>query len=279
MTQRDARSADTSSSANWRPIGRISTITSRFEQTFGTFKHKWHSSGAWMKKPELPMPVLHQKSLDDELEKNNHSMNTWNKEVTQQLQPSNIEISCLQAEASNLRDSVGSNESTENRNAENLRSLRGQIIPWVVQAFGSRPRLNDWIWNNAYSIWMKWRESFVVQLELSSRRSASNRCRIWEKVPSVISAGRKHCAQPSQQHPYYYKVNQPQEPHSVVSAGRDLVPTNLQHSGPLSLMFSPHTFPKVPSVSSPSIAFGSSEMKNPNELSSIIRELEDELRE
>ena len=44
----------------------------------------------------------------------NNSMHTRNKELTQQLQTSNIEIGRLQAEASDLRNSVGRSRSTEN---------------------------------------------------------------------------------------------------------------------------------------------------------------------
>ena len=107
-----------------------------------------------MRKPALRLPVLHQKLVAYVLEKNTSSptsrrfnieirsyrdscknlrqenarinalvnqihiakgsMHTKNNELTQQLQTSNIEIGRLQAEASDLRNSVGRSQSTEN---------------------------------------------------------------------------------------------------------------------------------------------------------------------
>ena len=54
-------------------------------------------------------------------------MNTRNHELAQQLQTSNLKLSGLQTEVSYLRTSVERNQSTEHRDAENLRNLRGEV--------------------------------------------------------------------------------------------------------------------------------------------------------
>ena len=112
----------------------------------------------FMKRPEMRMPVLHQKFLVYKLEKFNwppetrqweiqgqwlplhqendrinalmnqiqithSSVNTKNQELAQQVQTSNLELSRLQIEVSYLRTSVARNPSTERRDAENLRQL------------------------------------------------------------------------------------------------------------------------------------------------------------
>ena len=56
----------------------------------------------------------------------NDSMHTGNQELTQQVRTFNLEISHLQAEAVELRNSVGRSQSTDNRDAENLRCLKGR---------------------------------------------------------------------------------------------------------------------------------------------------------
>ena len=86
---------------------------------------------------------LHQENtlintLMNKIQITNSSMNTRIQDLTQQLQ----QLSRLQAGVSYLRTSVERNQSTENRDAENLRNCRKKILPELGIIFGSWPRLN-----------------------------------------------------------------------------------------------------------------------------------------
>ena len=65
-----------------------------------------------------------------------HSSNARNLELAQQLQTLNLGLRRLPTEVSHLRTSVVRNQSTQNRDAENL-------FPKLVTVFGDRSRLTD----------------------------------------------------------------------------------------------------------------------------------------
>ena len=57
-------------------------------------------------------------------------MRSRNQELAQQLRTPNLrEISHLQTELLDLRNSVARNQSSENRDADDLRNVRGKILP------------------------------------------------------------------------------------------------------------------------------------------------------
>ena len=115
----------------------------------------------------------------------NNSMNTRNKELTQQQQTSNIKIDRLQAEASDLRNSMGWGQSSENRHAEILLCLRVQHSPLCRENHQHSVEIERWnsslqeVEMETARIQSLWEDAQnTLNRELFCRRNVSNRCRV-----------------------------------------------------------------------------------------------------
>ena len=72
-------------------------------------------------------------------------MNIRNRGWAQQLQTSSVELSSSQAGVSYLRTSVGRSQSTENRDADNLRNLRREYTSLARENLGQSAEIERFI--------------------------------------------------------------------------------------------------------------------------------------
>ena len=187
----------------WRSIRRISTVSCRLDKNRNDQIQKAHSWGMYVPRPELWMPVLHQKSLVYKLEKLNWpphceikrrswkdvcwlsirrmrgstiswirststSVDSQNLGLAKQLLTSKFELGRAQTEVSHWRSSVERNQSSQTRDAEDLRNLRAvKSCLWLVSISGILPRLTD-----ESSTWEQWNwRQFVFDLNGKTRKN------------------------------------------------------------------------------------------------------------